>query len=139
MEVRFNRHCVYVDNLGLMGCSRDEVARVLGEATSMFEKVGLAVHDLEMSGGEMKASGVELDSRGKGTGGSMERSVTFWREGMQTTRCWGTGRALYVRRDGSETDAERVPLCVYRSLWLSVGYKLSFGHRSSKSCGSSGA
>ena len=45
--VRFVRHWAYVDNLGIMGCSRDEVARVLGEVTSIFEKVGLAVHDLE--------------------------------------------------------------------------------------------
>ena len=53
----FVRHNVYVDNLGVMGCSKDEVARVLSEVISIFEKVGLAVHGLEMSGGEMKASG----------------------------------------------------------------------------------
>ena len=51
------RHNVNVDNLGVMGSSKDEVTRVLGEVTSIFEKVGLAVHGLEMSGGE-KALGV---------------------------------------------------------------------------------
>ena len=61
--VRFVRHHVYVDNVGVMGCSRDKVARVLSEVNSIFEKVGLAVHALEVSGGEMKALGFELDSR----------------------------------------------------------------------------
>ena len=46
-----------------MGCLKDEVARVLGEVTNILDKVGLAVHGLEKSGGEMKALGVELDSR----------------------------------------------------------------------------
>ena len=51
---RYVRHYVYVDNLGVMGCSKDEVARVLGEVTTIFERVGLAVHGLEMSGGDMR-------------------------------------------------------------------------------------
>ena len=46
-----------------MGCWSDEVARVLSQVTSIFEEVGLAVRGLEMSGGETKSLGVELDSR----------------------------------------------------------------------------
>ena len=36
---------------------------MLSVVTSIFEEVGLAVHGLLLSGGEMKALGVELDSR----------------------------------------------------------------------------
>ena len=72
---RFVRHYVYVDNLGVVGCWKHEVARVLSEVTSTFEKVGLAVHGLEM-GGEMKASGVELDSRLLRTSVTRDR---YWR------------------------------------------------------------
>ena len=57
------RHYVHVDNLDVMGCSKDELARVLSEVTSIFEKVGLEVHGLETSGGQMKALRIELDSR----------------------------------------------------------------------------
>ena len=71
----FVRHFVYVDILKMMGCSKDELARKLSEFTSIFEKVGLAVHGLEMSSGEMKAPDVELDSRLLSTSLTRER---YW-------------------------------------------------------------
>ena len=74
--VLFVRHNVSVHNLGVMGCSTDEVARVLSEVPSSFAKVGLAVHGLDMSGGEMKALGVELESRLLRTSVTRER---YWR------------------------------------------------------------
>ena len=74
--VRFVRHHVFVDNLGMKDCSRDGVARELSEVTSIFEKVGVAVHGLEMSRGEMKGSGVDLDSHFLRTAVTRER---YWR------------------------------------------------------------
>ena len=37
-RVRFVRHYVHVDNLGVMGCSKDEVARVLREVFQSLKK-----------------------------------------------------------------------------------------------------
>ena len=74
--VRFVRHDVCVDNMGVMGCSRDDVARVVNKVISIFETVGLAVHGLEMSGGEMKVLGVELDNRLLRTAVTRER---YWK------------------------------------------------------------
>ena len=59
--VRFVRQYVHVDNLGTTGCSRDEVARVLREVTSISERDGLAVHDLKMSDGRTKPLRVVSD------------------------------------------------------------------------------
>ena len=102
-----------------MGCSRDEVARVLSEVTSIFENAGLAVHGLEMSGGEMKALGVELDSRLLRTSVTRER---FWRlygglshlqsREKRTERCWRSSRALCVRCAGQAARFERISLCI---------------------------
>ena len=103
--MRFVRHCVHVNNLGTTGCSRDDVARVLREVTSISERDGLAVHDLKMSDGKTKALGVVSDSRLLRTAVTrerywrlIERSVTSWQEGKRTARCWrfwsGTARTL---------------------------------------------
>ena len=58
-------------------------SKVIGPSDGAFraplrlcrQKVGLSVHDLEMSGGEVKALGVELDSRFLRTGVTWER---YW-------------------------------------------------------------
>ena len=103
-----------------MGCSEDEVARVLSEVASIFETVGVAVHGLEMSGGEMKAMGVELDSRLLRTSVTRERywrlygarSYLLMRGEGERRDVGGVGRTLYVRCAGQEARFERVPLCV---------------------------
>ena len=91
------------------------MARVFGEVTSIFEKVGLAVHVSEMSGGEMKALGVELDSRLPATSLTREprsSQLSLNEEKGERRDVGGVGRTLYVRCAGQETRIERVPLCI---------------------------
>ena len=129
-----------MDNLGTTGCSRDEVARVLNEVTSISERDGLAVHDLEMSDGRTKPLGVVSDSPLLTTAVTRERfwrlserSVTSWQEGKRTARCWRywhcTDAVLVLR-----PVFECVPLCVPISCRLSEGDKLRCGQKWSKSC-----
>ena len=99
MECDFCGHYVYGDNLGVMGCSRDEVARVLSE-------VSLEVHGLEMSGGEMKALGVELDSR-------LLRNFRDLREVLEASR---SAQSSLVERKGERRHVRGVG-----SYWPSVG------------------
>ena len=116
--VRFVRPHVHVDNLGMMGCSSDVVPLALSEVTSIFKQVGLSVHDLEMSGREMKA----LPWVSNRTVASRELRERYWRlDGALShllARVKANGEMLevlvgyYIRRAGSETSAERVPRCI---------------------------
>lgn len=55
------RHYVYVDNVGVLGVVRPEVAAALDGACRELDSAGLSTHEREESAREMEMLGVELD------------------------------------------------------------------------------
>ena len=101
------RHAVYVDNAGVLGLWRREVALALEGATEALASVGLATHETSVASGAADLLGVELCCTHGCTRLSEKR---YWRLER------GLGAAILRTRMSSETLSALVGQCTCAGL-----------------------